>query len=69
MVKEEGTMDSQKDETKKWKKIMRDSGYDCNYFHRKNHLSKECMLRRLSENKNVEDKNEAYYLRKLRRSE
>lgn len=52
---------SQKEEEKKDKNLMEDSGYDCNYCHGKNHLAKECMLRRLNEKKEGED-DEAYYL-------
>ena len=43
---------------------MGDSGYECNYCHEKNHLAKECMLRRLNEKKEGED-DETYYMRKL----
>ena len=43
---------------------MGDSGYDCNYCHGKNHLAKECMLRRKNEKKESED-DEAYHTRKL----
>ena len=43
---------------------MGDSGYDCNYCHGKNHLAKECMLRRMNEKKEGAD-DEAYYMRKL----
>ena len=55
---------SQKEEEKKEKKLIGDSGYDCNYCHDKNHLAKEYMLRWLNEKKEGED-DEAYYLRKL----
>ena len=43
---------------------MGDSGYECNYCHEKNHLAKECMLRRLNEKKEGEN-DETYYMRKL----
>lgn len=55
---------SQKDEVKKEKKLIGDSGYDCNYCHGKKHLAKECMLRRMSEKKD-EENDEAYHLRKI----
>ena len=43
---------------------MGDSGFDNNFFHDKNHLTKECMLRRMSEKKDEKD-DEAYYIRKI----
>ena len=45
-------------------KLVSDSKYDCNYYHGKNHLAKECMLRRLNEKKDGED-DETYHMRKL----
>ena len=49
------------DEEKKDKKLLGDSGYDCNYCHDKNHFAKECMLSRMNEKKDTE-KDEAYCL-------
>nr|KAJ0214855.1 hypothetical protein LSAT_V11C300108020 [Lactuca sativa] len=46
-------------------KLVGDSSYDYNYCHRKSHLEKECMLKRMNEKKDEEDKDEAYYLRKI----
>ena len=62
--KDESINNTQNDEVKKEKRVMRDSGYDCNYCHEKNHLAKEWMLRRMNEKKDDED-DKAYYLRKL----
>ncbi|KAL7585167.1 uncharacterized protein LOC111912704 [Lactuca sativa] len=63
-VKEENKSGSHKEEEKKEKKVVDDSGYDCNYFHGKNHLAKECMLRRKNEKNEGEDE-EAYHMQKL----
>ena len=46
------------------KKLLGDSDYDCNYCHGKNHLAKECILRRMREKKDKED-DKACYLRKI----
>ena len=54
----------QKEEENKKKQLLGDSGYYWNYCHGKNHLAKECMLRRLNEKKEGED-DEAYNLHKL----
>ncbi|XP_052627093.1 uncharacterized protein LOC128133623 [Lactuca sativa] len=53
-VKEEAKNSSQKDDEKKEIKLAGDSGYDCNYYHGKNHFAKYCMLRKMAEKK--EDK-------------
>ena len=50
-VKDESINNPQMEEVKKEKKFMGDSNYDCNYCHGKNHLSKECMLKRMNEKK------------------
>ncbi|XP_023742939.1 uncharacterized protein LOC111891079 [Lactuca sativa] len=63
-VKDESANNSQKEKTKKEKKFVGESGYYCNYFHGKNHLANECMLRRMNEKKEEED-DEAYLLIKL----
>lgn len=55
---------SQTDEDKQEKKLLGDSGYECNYCHGKNHFAKECILRRISEKKE-EEKDEYYYLQKI----
>ncbi|KAL4583030.1 hypothetical protein LXL04_007594 [Taraxacum kok-saghyz] len=47
------------------KELTGDSGYDCNYCNRKNHLAKDCMLNRKKERENV-TKDEAYYVTKLK---
>ena len=46
------------------KELTGDSGYDCNYFNGKNHLAKDCMLKKKKERENV-TKDEAYYVTKL----
>lgn len=43
---------------------MVDSGYDCNYYHDKNHFAKDFMLRKMSEKKDDED-DQAYHMWKL----
>ncbi|KAL7603227.1 uncharacterized protein LOC111890346 [Lactuca sativa] len=63
-VKEDKVNNFQKEEDKKEKKVAGDSRYDCNYCHGKNHLAKDCMLRRTNEKEEGED-DEAYHLRKL----
>ena len=63
-MKDENKSGSQKEEEKKEKKVVGDSGYDCNYCHGKNHLAKECMLRRKNE-KNEREDEEAYHMQKL----
>ncbi|KAI3767811.1 hypothetical protein L2E82_18230 [Cichorium intybus] len=47
------------------KKVSSDSGYDCNYCHRKNHFTKDCMLRKQNEKK-PQVKDETYYARKMK---
>ena len=63
-MKEESANGSQKEEEKKEKKQTSDFGYDCNHYNGKNHLAKECMLKRLNEKKEGGD-DETYHLRKL----
>ncbi|KAI3523847.1 hypothetical protein L1887_02295 [Cichorium endivia] len=46
------------------KKLLGDSGYDCNYCFGKNHLAKDCMLKKANEKKE-RIKDEAYYTKKL----
>ena len=46
---------SQKEEEKKEKKVFGDSRYNCNYCHGKNHVAKECTLRRKNEKNEGED--------------
>ncbi|XP_023748475.1 uncharacterized protein LOC111896725 [Lactuca sativa] len=62
---DEGLKNSQSDEEKMEKKVLGDSGYDCNYCHGKNHFPKECMLRRMNEKKESE-KDDAYYPQKIK---
>ena len=45
----EGHPEKKQDEEKE-KKLLGDSGYDCNYFNGKNNLDKDCFLRRKNEN-------------------
>ena len=44
--------------------MVGDSGYDCHFYWVKNHFAKDCILRKQSE-KNEDEDDEAYYLRKL----
>lgn len=50
-ARDEGFKDSKTDDERKEKKVLGDSGYVCIYCHGKNHFSKECMHRRMSEKK------------------
>lgn len=43
------------------KKLVGDSGYECNYCIAKNHLARDCMLKKIIENKE-KVKDEAYYV-------
>lgn len=62
--REEGFNNSLNDEEKKEKKLLGDSGYNCNYYHGNNHFAKEYMLRKQNGKKeNVKD--EAYYAQKI----
>ena len=63
-AKDEAQITSQKTEDKSESKLAGDSGYDCNYYHGKNHFAKDFMLRKLAEKREGED-DEAYYMRKL----
>ena len=63
--KEESFNKSPNDEVKKDNTLVGHSGYDCNYFHGKNHLEKECMLKRLSDKRDEGEKDESYYLQKI----
>ncbi|KAL4564910.1 hypothetical protein LXL04_028986 [Taraxacum kok-saghyz] len=51
-------------EEEKEKKLLGDSGYDCHYCNGKNHLAKDCVLRRKQEKVEVV-KDEAYYTQKI----
>ena len=53
-----------KGEEEKEKKLLGDSGYDCHYCNGKNHLAKDCVLRRKQEKEDVV-KDEAYYAQKI----
>ena len=53
-----------KNEEEKEKKLVGDSGYDCHYCNGKNHLAKDCVLRRKHE-KEETVKDEAYYTQKI----
>ena len=55
--REESYKNTQNDEEKK---LLGDSGCNCNYCHGKNHFSKKCMLHKNNEKKE-KDKDEAYY--------
>ncbi|KAI3496719.1 hypothetical protein L1887_39092 [Cichorium endivia] len=46
------------------KKLLGDSGYDCNYCYGNNNLAKDCMLKKANEKKE-RVKDEAYYTKKL----
>ena len=46
------------------KELTEDSGYDCHFCNGKNHLAKDCMLKKKKEKENV-TKDEAYYVEKL----
>lgn len=46
------------------KELTGDCGYDCNYCNGKNHLAKDCMLKRKKDRENV-TKDEEYYVEKL----
>ena len=51
-------------ESKAEKKLKGDSGIDCHYCHRANHMSSDCMLCKKDEKKN-KVKDEAYYVERL----
>ena len=53
-----------KSEEEKEKKLVGDSGYDGHYCNGKNHLAKDCVLRRKQENEE-KVKDEAYYAQKI----
>lgn len=46
------------------KKLLGDSGYECNYCNAKNHSARDCMLKKIIENKE-KVKDEAYYVQKI----
>ena len=53
-----------KSEEEKEKKLVGDLGYDCHYCNGKNHLAKDCVLRRKQENEE-KVKDETYYVQKI----
>ncbi|XP_052627489.1 uncharacterized protein LOC128134106 [Lactuca sativa] len=63
-TKEENKNTTQKDDEEKERKLVGDSGYECNYCHGKNHFVKDCMLRKMSKKREGEDDKE-YYMRIL----
>ncbi|XP_042751473.1 uncharacterized protein LOC111903530 [Lactuca sativa] len=58
------TAEEKKEEKKIKKRLKQDSGYNCNYCNRHNHLTRDCMLKK-QEEKNEKVKEEAYYAMKI----
>ncbi|KAL4578457.1 hypothetical protein LXL04_014580 [Taraxacum kok-saghyz] len=54
----------EKESSEEKKELLGDSGWDCNFCNGKNHLAKDCMLKKKKERENV-TKDEAYYVTKL----
>ncbi|KAL4590457.1 hypothetical protein LXL04_003387 [Taraxacum kok-saghyz] len=54
----------EKESSEEKKELLGDSSWDCNYCNGRNHLAKDCMLKKKKDRENV-TKDEAYYVEKL----